>query len=107
MFGFGFCPRPLDAQYGKESILLHLKKVLDYLDSKESVGLIGASMGGGISMELARLHPEKINKILLLSPAGLTGKQVPLPPLIDQLGVWFLRQPSVRKGLCNQAFADP
>ena len=58
-------------------------------------------------MELARRHPERINRLLLLSPAGLDGKPMPVPPLLDQLGVWFLGRPGVRRGLCRQAFADP
>ena len=32
---------------------------------------------------------------------------MPVPPLLDRLGVWFLSRPGVRKGLCRQAFADP
>ena len=107
MFGFGFSPRPYPANYGKEAIILHLNKILMYLNTEEPIGLIGASMGGGIAMELARANPKAINRLLLLSPAGLTGKQKPLPPLIDQLGVWILSQPAIRKGLCNQAFAYP
>ena len=107
LFGFGFCPRPLNTTYGKKKILLHLNKIIERLNSKAPVGLIGASMGGAIAMELARQNPAKINRLLLLSPAGLTGRQQPLPPLIDQIGVWFLSQPCIRKSLCNQAFANP
>ena len=107
MYGFGFCPRPPKANYGKESIILHLNNILSLITNKHSIGLIGASMGGGIAMELARKNPNRINRLLLLSPAGLTGKARKLPPLVDQIGVWFLRQPSVRRGLCKQAFANP
>ena len=32
---------------------------------------------------------------------------MPLPPLLDGLGVRFLGLPSVRRGLCRSAFADP
>ena len=58
-------------------------------------------------MEVARRHPKKVNRLLLLSPAGLTGKPMPIPPLLDQLGVWFLSRPEVRRSLCRQAFANP
>ena len=64
-------------------------------------------MGGAIAMELARRHSTKINRLLLLSPAGLTGRLMPVPRPLDQLGVWFLKQKFVRKSLCKQAFADP
>ena len=107
MFGFGFCPRPIDGEYGKEGLIRHLIEVLNQLTNKNQIGLIGASMGGGVAMELAKRCPNKFNRLLLLAPAGLTGKPTPLPPLIDKLGVWFLSQPIVRKGLCRQAFAFP
>ncbi len=107
LFGFGFCPRPLDGNYGREGLLNHLDKILEQIKSDVSVGLIGASMGGAIAMELARRHPKRISQLLLLAPAGLTGRPMPLPAGIARLGVWFLSRPSVRKGLCRQAFADP
>lgn len=107
LFGFGFCPRPLNIEYGRKNIISHLKEVIEQTYKGESMGLIGASMGGAIAMDLARVNPEKIHRILLLSPAGLTGKQTPLPPIIDKIGVWFLKQNYVRKALCKQAFAYP
>ncbi len=107
LFGFGFCPRHKDAKYGPKLIIKHLGKILDNLECNTPIGLIGASMGGAIAMELARLHPEKINRILLLSPAGLTGKKMPIPRPLDKIGVWFLSRPEVRKSLCRQAFSKP
>jgi pimeloyl-ACP methyl ester carboxylesterase len=32
---------------------------------------------------------------------------MPLPPLLDALGVRFLSLPSVRQGICRSAFANP
>ena len=32
---------------------------------------------------------------------------MPVPPLLDRLGVTFLGLPAVRRGLCRSAFADP
>jgi len=107
LFGFGFCPRPSQKNYNQESIIFHLNKVLDILPNSSNIGLIGASMGGAVAMELARQRPEKINRLLLLAPAGLTGRPMPVPPLLDHFGVWFLKQPNIRKSLCRQAFADP
>ena len=107
LFGFGFCPRPKNAFYGKESLIHHLNAVLNQSIKSGPVGLIGASMGGAAAIELARLNPKKVNRLLLLSPAGLTGHPMPVPPPLDQLGVWFLKQKFVRKSLCRQAFANP
>ena len=107
LFGFGFCPRPEKALYGTEALIFHLTEVLACLPKESKIGVIGASMGGAIAMRLARRHPQRINRLLLLSPAGLTGKAIKVPSPFDQLGVWFLSRPKVRKGLCRQAFADP
>jgi len=107
LYGFGFCPRHAGAAVGPEAILAHLAALLKALPTDQPIGVIGASMGGAVAMELARRHPERISRLLLLSPAGLDGKPMPLPPLLDQLGVWFLGRPGVRRGLCRQAFADP
>lgn len=107
LFGFGFSPRPPQATYGPAAVLNHLDQLLDQLPTPDSVGLIGASMGGSVAVELARRQPDRVRDLLLLAPAGLTGQPMPVPPLLDRLGAWFLGRPGVRRGLCRQAFADP
>ena len=107
LFGFGFSPRPSQAIYGPGAVLNHLDQLLDHLPTSDAVGLIGASMGGSVAVELARRQPERVRDLLLLAPAGLTGQPMPVPPLLDRLGAWFLGRPGVRRGLCRQAFADP
>ena len=107
LYGFGFSPRHSGANEGPEAVMTHLAALLANLPQDQPIGVIGASMGGAVAMELARRHPTRIDRLLLLSPAGLDGKPMPVPPLLDQLGVWFLGRPGVRRGLCRQAFADP
>jgi pimeloyl-ACP methyl ester carboxylesterase len=110
MFGFGFCPRPGNAAYNTAGVLSHLEVLLQQVLQRSgapSVGLIGASMGGSVAVELARRQPGAVNRLLLLAPAGLTGKPMPVPPLLDQLGARFLALPGVRRGLCRSAFAEP
>ena len=110
LYGFGFCPRPTQADYGPAGVLRHLESLLAAIAEREGeqpLGLIGASMGGSVAVELARIRPQRIARLLLLAPAGLTGRPMPLPPLLDQLGVRFLSLPGVRRGLCRSAFADP
>ena len=110
LFGFGFCPRPGNAAYNPAGVLSHLEVLLQQVLQRSgapSVGLIGASMGGSVAVELARRQPGAVNRLLLLAPAGLTGKPMPVPPLLDQLGARFLALPGVRRGLCRSAFAEP
>jgi pimeloyl-ACP methyl ester carboxylesterase len=112
LHGFGFCPRPVERDYTPEAVLRHLDALLEAFDRQEpaggqTLGLIGASMGGAVAVALARRHPGRFERLLLLAPAGLTGRPMPLPPLLDGLGVRFLALPAVRRGLCRSAFADP
>ena len=65
LYGFGFCPRPTDGHYGQEAIINHLNEVLRKLPNNPPIGLIGASMGGPVAMEVARRNPEKIHRLLL------------------------------------------
>jgi pimeloyl-ACP methyl ester carboxylesterase len=110
LFGFGFTPRPEALDYGPQRVLEHLELLLQQMPSGP-IGLIGASMGGSVAVVLARhlqeKQPGRISRLLLLAPAGLTGRPMPLPPLLDRLGAAFLGLPAVRRGLCRQAFADP
>tara|TARA_B100000965_G_scaffold120201_1_gene99174 strand:- start:3871 stop:4776 length:906 start_codon:yes stop_codon:yes gene_type:complete len=107
LYGFGFTPRSSGNKYGLKYLIRHLDSVLSYFSDNEPIGIIGASMGGALALELARQNPKKIDKILLLSPAGLAGKNPKIPWPLNHIGAYFLSQPFVRRGLCRQAFADP
>lgn len=105
LYGFGFTPRPAQGPYGVTGVLKHLEALLEQLPP--SIGVIGASMGGAVAMELARRRPEQVDSLLLLDPAGLAGVARPIPLPLAALGVRFLSLPWVRRGLCRSAFADP
>ena len=107
LYGFGFTPRSSGNKYGLKYLIKHLNSVLNYFSENNPIGIIGASMGGALALELARQYPKKINKLLLLSPAGLAGKNPKIPWPLNYFGAFFLSQPFVRRGLCRQAFADP
>ena len=110
LHGFGFCPRPEGGRYSPQVVLEHLERVLDAVLERSGaaqVGVIGASMGGAVAMELARRRPRQVARLLLLAPAGLSGQPMPVPPLLDQLGARFLGLPAIRRGLCRTAFAQP
>ncbi len=107
LYGFGFCPRPNDNDFGFEILMKHLNIVVEQICGDLPIGVIGASMGGALAMELARQQTKKVQKLLLLSPAGLTGKTSPIPWPANHIGACFLHQSFVRKALCRQAFANP
>ena len=109
LFGFGFSPRPAGSVYGPNAVMCHLDALLQRMPASDAagVGVIGASMGGSVAVELARRQPDRVRSLLLLAPAGLSGRPMPVPPLLDRIGAWFLGRPGVRRGLCRQAFADP
>jgi len=110
LYGFGFCPRPAEGNYSPKGVLEHLELVLEAVLERtgaSSLGLIGASMGGSAAVELARRRAEQIDRLLLLAPAGLTGKPMPVPPLLNHLGARFLGLPAIRRGLCRSAFSQP
>jgi len=64
-------------------------------------------MGGSTALKLASEIPNSIDKIMLLSPAGLFGESKNIPFPLNQIGASFLGLPQVRKSLCRQAFAYP
>ena len=110
LYGFGFCPRPSDGSYTPAGVLEHLELLLDAVLERwpgERLGVIGASMGGSVAMELARRRPDQVERLLLLAPAGLTGKPMPVPAPLHLLGARFLGLPAIRRGLCRSAFAAP
>ena len=90
LYGFGFCPRSSDNKYGFKYLMKHLNSILNYFSENKPIGIIGASMGGALALELARQNPEKINKLLLLSPAGLAGKNPKIPWPLNHFGAFFL-----------------
>ena len=75
LYGFGFCPRPVNTDYGPKLVLDHLTMLLEKIPIDLPIGVIGASMGCAVAMELARRNPGRINRLLLL----LTNDNTPFP----------------------------
>ena len=107
LFGFGFTPRFASNQYNPGQIISNLLDIIETLKFKNKLMIVGASMGGSVAMNLAKEIPERIDKIMLLSPAGLFGESKIIPFPLNEIGASFLGLPQVRKSLCRQAFAYP
>jgi len=107
LLGFGFCPRCATNEYNPSKIISYLVDLLETLQIKNNLKIIGASMGGSTALKLAFKITDSIDKIILLSPAGLFGEPKSIPFPLNQIGAAFLGLPQVRKSLCRQAFAYP
>jgi len=69
-FGRGWSDRP-GGKYDVDFYDRALIELLDTLGIDEPFGLAGLSMGGPIVAEFTARHPERVNKLVLLVPAGL------------------------------------
>ncbi len=107
LLGFGFSPRCATNEYNSSKIISYLVDLLKTLQISENLNIIGASMGGSTALKLAFELSDSVDKIILLSPAGLFGKPKRIPFPLNQIGASFLGLPQVRKSLCRQAFAFP
>lgn len=76
LWGFGYSSRdPMD--YGYPLYAEQLLKFMDALDIQKA-SLVGQSMGGGTSIFFSVNHRERVNKLILVDPAGMPN---PLPIL--------------------------
>lgn len=92
--GRGWSDRP-DSRYDVDFYDWELLALLDALQVKEPVGLVGLSMGGPIAAEFAVRHPERVARVFLFVPAGfeVTGTEGLQASLIRTpiVGDWLWR----------------
>ncbi|GAA1736715.1 alpha/beta fold hydrolase [Microcella frigidaquae] len=116
---FGFTERPTGWQgenpYGVPGNLALLDAVIDRFADARDVILVGHSAGGLVAGEYARLHPDRVDRLVLVAPAVLGGGGPPAwltpvlgLPQIDRLGP-LLVQGIASSGdqILEQSFADP
>jgi pimeloyl-ACP methyl ester carboxylesterase len=74
LFGRGYSDRP-NLPYTMDLFVRQLKDLIEALQLKCPLDLVGLSMGGPISAGFTDRHPELVRKLCLLDPAGFqTGK---------------------------------
>lgn len=76
LIGFGFSDKPA-TDYTLDFFTNFLEKFFDSLNIARP-NIIGSSLGGQISAEYAASHSEKIEKLILVSPAGIMKKSTPV-----------------------------
>jgi 2-hydroxy-6-oxonona-2,4-dienedioate hydrolase len=74
MIGHGLTDKPLDRDYEIPTYVDHLLDLFDALGF-EKVNLSGESLGGWVSIKLAASHPDRLDKLVLNTPGGLTADQ--------------------------------
>jgi len=69
MRGHGRSDKP-DSSYSMEEIQADLRAALDSLGVNDPFILVGHSFGGAVSAEFAFLHPDRLDKLILMATAG-------------------------------------
>lgn len=93
--GRGWSDRP-DTTYSDDFYQREMLDLIDGLELQEPIGLVGQSMGGLISSNFAANHPERVQALFLLVPAGLDvtaereslSRQLIKAPVV---GDWIMR----------------
>jgi pimeloyl-ACP methyl ester carboxylesterase len=81
---------PGEPAYTADDLDQDALRVLDGVGVRRA-HLVGVSMGGGISQQLAALHPDRVGSTTLIatSPAGARAGDTALPPPEPQVGATF------------------
>jgi pimeloyl-ACP methyl ester carboxylesterase len=75
LYGRGFSDRP-DKRYDIDLYVGQLANLLDALEIREPVSLVGLSMGGPITATFTVRFPQRVRKLVLIDPVG--AKSFPL-----------------------------
>jgi pimeloyl-ACP methyl ester carboxylesterase len=82
--GFGKSSKP-DLAYDFDLLAMNTMQLLDRLNIRE-VDLVGHSMGGMLAVRMARLYPDRLQKLILETPVGLEDYRLKVPPqTLEQL----------------------
>jgi pimeloyl-ACP methyl ester carboxylesterase len=69
LLGSGFSDQPRDLDYGMTASAQRVWQWLDRL-AVGSIDLVGSSLGGGISVRMTALAPERVKKLVLAAPVN-------------------------------------
>ena len=116
LLGFGFCDRTSFALQNKrpadrvnpDLIRQHLVAFCEQVIG-EPVVLVGASMGGGVAIELTAAFPALVEKLVLLDAVGFAPAPVIGRFMFSPLDKWatnFLRSEKVRRKISENAYYD-
>ena len=87
LFGRGYSDRP-DTIYDSDLYVTQLSDLLKALHCTEKISVLGISMGGGIANHFASQYPERVEKVVLMTPlhsSNLAATIITTPPLGELL----------------------
>ena len=96
--GAGDSEKPPNIDYSPEGLArIHLR-ALDALGIRRAT-IVGNSLGGAVALAMARDHPERVDKLVLVSPAGYPTATLNLPvetaPILGEFLTPFYGDPVV------------
>ena len=108
--GFGLTGPDPTGSYSEERGLTVLAALMDRLGVARA-SLIGNSMGGKLAWQFAAAHPDRVDKLVLISPDGFASPgfeygKAPTVPLAVKILPYILPKAMLRQTLVA-AFADP
>jgi pimeloyl-ACP methyl ester carboxylesterase len=103
LVGFGYTQRPADVYYSLGTWADHVWAFLDALGI-EKTSLVGNSLGGRIGLDLARQHPERLERLVLM---GAPGVGMTLTPGLKALREYEPSPENMRSMLVDCFAVDP
>ena len=93
--GFGYSPMPSE-RISISGYARLLDRLLDKL-GVDAAAVVGNSMGGFIAAELAIAFPQRVERLVLVSPAGISSfedrrglRAVPVLERVDRIVTWYV-----------------
>ena len=77
LYGRGYSDSP-NLPYTVDLFVRQIDALLDYLEITEPVYLLGISLGGGIAVTYSAERSEKVERLILIAPAGIPMPKIPL-----------------------------
>ncbi len=72
--GYGYSSKPTDVDYTLDYLAGCLVRFLDALGIG-ACALVGNSHGGALAIRLALDHPDRVQRLVLMAPGGLSGRE--------------------------------
>ncbi len=97
-FGRGLSDRP-QTKYDLDFYDNELITLLEALQIRNPIDLVGFSLGGGIAANFAHKHPDQVRNLLLIAPVGISSPRYLLNHAlaVPGLGEWIAAVPMKRQ----------